>query len=190
MASAQTWRNNDRDWSPLYMLTVGIWTGFLGSLSKKLEHQALFLSCGLEFFPLCYLPPTVASLLVHPCLTPCWTGHCPCAESSAGPGQCRCMVPSPPGWPCLSSRKLHGRMIQVSAYLCYVTALGIAPQSMLRNSQCVSCWDVKGPSSAEKWHGRTPGGWLEQRRRALAHCKLVLVFDTSFVLALFASCVI
>lgn len=134
MASAQTWRNNDRNWSPPYMLTVGIWTGFLVLLSKKLEHQALFLSCGLEFFPYCYLtadsglsprasmPYTVLNWTLSLCGSIRW------------PGPVQVYGPVPSRRTMLSSRKIHGRIIQVSAYLCNVTALGIAPRSMLRNS--------------------------------------------------------
>lgn len=90
----------------------------------------------------------------------------------AGLGQCRCMAPSSSWVTMLSSQKVHRRKIQVSAYLCSVTAFGIAPWSMPRNSKFVSCWDAKGPSSAEKWYGRMLGPWLEQQHHALAHCKL------------------
>lgn len=76
MASAQIWRNNDRNWIPPRMLTVGIWTGFLGLLSKKLECQALFLSCWFGIFSICYLAPRTASPCAHtPYSEP--TGHCP-----------------------------------------------------------------------------------------------------------------
>lgn len=47
--------------------------------------------------------------------------------------------------------------MKVSAYLCNVTALGIAPWSMLRNSKFVSRWDAEGPPFGAKWYGRMLG---------------------------------
>lgn len=58
------------------------------------------------------------------------------------------------------------------AFLCNVIALVTAPWSMLRNIKYVSHWDVKGPSSAEKWYGRMLNQLLEQQHNALAPCKL------------------
>lgn len=55
MASAQTRRNNARNWIPPYVSTIGIWTGFLGLLSKKLERRALFLSCWFGVFSIMLL---------------------------------------------------------------------------------------------------------------------------------------
>lgn len=54
-ASAQIWRNNDRNCIPPYVLTIGIWTGFLELLSKKLEHRALFLSYWFGIFSIMLL---------------------------------------------------------------------------------------------------------------------------------------
>lgn len=76
MASAQTRRNNARNWIPPYVSTIGIWTGFLGLLSKKLERQALFLSCWFGVFSIMVL---TADSGLSPCVhaLQCGAGPCP-----------------------------------------------------------------------------------------------------------------
>lgn len=66
-------------------------------------------------------------------------------------------------------------------FLVFVMALAIAPWSMLRNTKFVCPWDGKGPSSAEKWYGRTLGHLLAQLCNALACCRMLYGFNRGFI---------
>lgn len=171
MASAQTRRNNARNWIPPYLLTIGIWTGFLGLLSKKLERRALFLSCWFGVFSVMLLS---ADSGLFPCVHALQRGAGPCpAPRSARLCSAAAAAQSVPFWATtLCSWEVHRREIQMFACLCNVIALVIAPWSMLRNIKFTSHQDVKDPSSAEKWYRRMPNHLLEQLHNALAHCRL------------------
>lgn len=173
MASAQIWRNNDRNWNPPYLLTIGIWTGFLGLLSEKLEHQTLSILLVWNF--------SIMLLIANSDLSPCaympytelnWISSC-ALEHPTVCGVCSCTVLSSSWVTMLSSWKVHRRKIQVFACLCNVTAHVVALWSMLRNIKFVSHshWDTKGPSS-QKWYGRMLNHLLKQLYNALAHCLL------------------
>lgn len=66
------------------------------------------------------------------------------------------------------------------ACLCNITALVIAPWSMPENIKFVSHWDVKGPSSAEKWCGRRRNISQNSYIMHWLPASCVLVFDNRF----------
>lgn len=153
MASAQIWRNSDSSWIPPlhvdnrdlnWILGITIWkTGASSTVSILLVwnffHNATYyrqqpLSCA-------YMPYSVPNWILSLC-----------SEASS---KCICTALSPSRVTLLSSWKVHMRKFQVFADLRNVIALVIAPWSMRRNTEFASHWDVKGPSSAEKWYGRS-----------------------------------
>lgn len=144
MASAQIWRNSDRNWILPCVSTIGIWTAFLGLPCTELEHRALFLSWFGMLSVMLLTAKSSLSCALHASQR-AELDRVLLLRSIQKPLALQPCSPGPTWATLLSSWKVHRRKIQVLACLCDVTALVLAPWSMLRNTEFVSHWDVKGP---------------------------------------------
>lgn len=181
--SAQICKNNDSNWILPHMLTVGFELDSWDCLSKKLKHQVPFLSCWFGIFSVMLLI-TDNDLSLCPYMPyTCWPGYCPCALKHPTV-LCRCInvVPSP-NWVTVFLKSTLGKF---TCLLVFVMArhlwLHHEACSELLNWSPISHQDMKGP------YGKPRNHLLQWLHNTLAHCRLLLFFDTGFVLTSFANC--